>query len=366
MILYLSRSESANLLDEAAEALAVSVSKVSGNLCLSEFIIRDMRKYASCQFFCVERLALTETDKEFLEALQSFQMMYKARIIVIKESTRETDSLVRGLAQIGVTDIVTAPDMAEKLIQINECLSENGMLRYKPHAVRAAAVADLENQDETPDTVERKTPMPPLPQSVILSQTEDEHYRFDCVNVKIGVIGATRRVGTTTAALGLVNFIQNHGGTACYVAENTNRHLDCIANSYNFDTEDDYFTLESIDFYEQMPPKYEYNFIVYDFGDMNRDAIKKFKECDERIVCGASNKLHEVLELAEAMKLVKSVKPLVFTYIPNPEHGQIFSSTVTMKPSIIRQVKSMMDYRTNGLVFKDVVGKYIVEMSKRF
>jgi hypothetical protein len=27
--------------------------------------------------------------------------------------------------------------------------------------------------------------------------------RFDCLNIKIGIIGSTRRVGTTTAALGL-------------------------------------------------------------------------------------------------------------------------------------------------------------------
>jgi len=69
MILYLSRKESANLLDNAASDKSLHIRKISGNLCLSEFIIRDMRRFASCRFFCVERIAITENDAEFLEAL---------------------------------------------------------------------------------------------------------------------------------------------------------------------------------------------------------------------------------------------------------------------------------------------------------
>ena len=178
-----------------------------------------------------------------------------------------------------------------------------------------------------------------MAQSIVRKQAEDEHYRFDCVNVNIGIIGVTRRVGTTTVALGLVNFIKNHGGTACYVALNLNHHLESIANAYNF--------------------------IVSDFGDIKREAVKRYKESDVHLLCGASHKMHEIADFAEGLKSVKSVSPQLLTYMPNPDYAQLFSTTVTREPTIIKPVENMLDFKTNGLVFKEIVEKYIVETSKR-
>jgi hypothetical protein len=194
---------------------------------------------------------------------------------------------------------------------------------------------------------------------------EDEYYRFDCVNVKIGVIGATRRVGTTTVALGLAGFIKNHGGTACYAALNTNNHLVNIAAAHGFDTEEDYYTYDAIDFYEGMLPKHDYNFIIADYGDMKREAVRKYKESDVHLLCGASGQRFEIAELADALKQVRSVKPQILTYAPGHGHGAFFSSTVTKEPIIIKPVRDMMDFRTNGLVFKGIIEQYIVETSKR-
>jgi hypothetical protein len=358
MILYLARNESANLLDRAASENVLHIRKLSGNFALSEFIVRDMRKYASCRYFCVERLAIAENDGEFLEALQSFQTMLSARVIVIHESADGTDSLTRGLVQIGVTDIVTAADTDEKQEQIAECLSFEGMRRYRPKQVRAREYDDEPDEEEFE---EKGT----LAQSIIQKEMEDEYYRFDCVNVKIGVIGATRRVGTTTIALGLAGFIKNHGGTACYAALNTNNHLANIAAAHGFDTEEDYYTYDTIDFYEGMLPKHDYNFIVHDFGDMKREAVRKYKESDVHLLCGASDKLFEAAELAEALKSVKSVKPRILTYALNPKSAELFSSAVTKEPAIIKPVRDMMDFRTNGLAFKGIIEQYIVETSKR-
>ena len=350
MILYLSRNESVDLLDHIASEKSLHIRKLSGSFSLAEFIVRDMRKFASCRYFCVERLAVSEKDKEFLEALRSFQMMYSARIIVIHESASEADSLTKGLMQIGITDIVAASDKTEKLAQIAECLSEEGMRRYRIKAARA------QESDEEKET---------LAQSVVLKETEDEQYRFDCVNVNIGVIGATRRVGTTTIALGLAGFIQKHGGTACYVSLNTNQHLESIANAYGFDTEEDHYTRDGIDFYEGMLPRHDYNFIISDFGDIKRETVRRYKESDVHLFCGASGKRFEVMEFAEGLKAVKSVRPKIMTYLPNPEYRELFDSAVTDEPSIIRPVGNMLDSTTNALVFKSIIQKYIVETSKR-
>ncbi|MCL2189144.1 MAG: hypothetical protein FWC16_09520 [Defluviitaleaceae bacterium] len=374
MILYLSRSESANLLDIAAQENNLHVRKITGNFILSEFMIMEVRKFASCRFFCVERLAISETDTEFLEAVQSFQTMYSARVIVIHESISGLDDLSRSLVKIGVTDIVTASIMEEKLAQIAECLSFDGLLKHKPQAVNAQEYDEVDEEEpfvkiyDTPFKLPapiNTAPKDPLAQSIIEKDMEDEHYRFDCVNITIGIIGASRRVGTTTFALGLTNFIKNHGGTACYVALNTHNHLENIATAYNFDTEEDYFTHDTIDFYEGMLPKYDYNFIIMDYGDVKREATRKYKESNVHLLCGASNTPHEIAEFAQALKQVKSTKPTVLTYAPNPMYAPQFSSSVTQTPTIINPAINMLDFKSNGVTYKNIIKPYIVETSKR-
>ena len=236
------------------------------------------------------------------------------------------------------------------------------MLRYKHPAKK---VSESHNGFFVPDEPEPYEEKETLAQSISHKEMEDEYYRFDCVNVDIGVIGVTRRVGTTTTALGLANFIKNHGGTACYVALNTNRHLESIALAHGFDTEEDYYTYDAIDFYEGMLPKHDYNFIITDYGDIKREALRKYKESDVHLLCGASSKRFEVMELSEGLKSVKSVNPQILTYAPNPGYVQLFDSTVTGSPVIVKPVKNMLDFKSNGVVFKSIVDRYIVETSKR-
>jgi hypothetical protein len=149
------------------------------------------------------------------------------------------------------------------------------------------------------------------------------------------------------------------------MALNTNRHLESIASTHNFDTEEDYYTYDAIDFYENIFPKHDYNFIITDYGDIKRETVRKYKESDICLLCGSSKTHFEVLEFAEALKQVKSVEPLILTYTPNPDFGQLINSVVTDKLTIIKPVRNMMDFKTNGIVFKEFIKKYIVETSKR-
>jgi len=71
------------------------------------------------------------------------------------------------------------------------------------------------------------------------------------------------------------------------------------------------------------------------------------------------------MEFAEGLKSIKSVEPQILSYLPNPEYRQLFNSIVTDKPVIITPAISMLDFKTNALVFKGIIEKYIVETSKR-
>ncbi len=316
-----------------------------------------MRKFASCQFFCIERSAVTEKVAELLEALRSFQMMNSARFIVFYESVK--DGLIKELLQIGATNIVTGSELEEKLPQIAECLTDDGMLKY-----RHAGTNDGGCHEETECMKDS------LVDSIISKELENEPYRFDCVNISIGVIGSTRKVGTTTTALSLASFIKNHGGTVCYVALNVNRHLESIAEEYGFDVEDEYYTYDAIDFYEGMKPKHNYNFVIIDFGDLyhgeiRREAVRGFKGCDVHLLCGARNRRFETVELREALKAVKSVKPRILTEMINLESNELFGSIIENSANFFRSSVKKQGGNVNNHIYSEIIKEYIVETEKK-
>ena len=93
-----------------------------------------------------------------------------------------------------------------------------------------------------------------------------------------------------------------------------------------------------------MLPRYDYNFIISDFGDIRREAVRAYKECDIHLLCGASSRRFEVAEFADGLKAIKSAKPQILTYTPHSDCGEFFNSAVIGKPTIIKPVRDMLDF----------------------
>ena len=114
---------------------------------------------------------------DFIVALQSFQMMFNARIIVILSGCDNEKAYTEKLIGIGVTDIVTANTAEDIQSEIKECLSEGGMQRYK--------------QIEKLSKKELKIVPSEIKESV---EIEITRYKWSANNIKIAVAGAERRM----------------------------------------------------------------------------------------------------------------------------------------------------------------------------
>ena len=66
-----------------------------------------MRNYANAKFFVVDAACIEESGNDFTLALQSFQMMFSARIIVILSGYEDVNGEVQRLLSIGVVNLVT-------------------------------------------------------------------------------------------------------------------------------------------------------------------------------------------------------------------------------------------------------------------
>ena len=73
-----------------------------------------------------------------------------------------------------------------------------------------------------------------------------EHYRFDCKNVAVAVVGSQSRIGTTTAAVGLSAWLARVGASVCYVETHADGHLAALARGYEMEAEEGGWQFEGV------------------------------------------------------------------------------------------------------------------------
>ena len=235
MILYLASTQHTNLLDFTgwyAPDSDTPIKKMVGSFVLQQFVVHDMRNFSHFTDVVLDRLAFGDDDAGFAGAIEEFLTMYHARVTVICEGLSPSDPLFQALLDSGVGNIVCDTEIAAIQQELTESLSETGMTRYNPK--------------ERP-------------------QKNGIKYRFSCENVRIAMIGAQPRMGTTTAAMGLCHWLQSVGAAVCFVEKNENGHLPLLARSYGMEQDGDGWRFEGVQ-YRRQEPEAPVHFIVRDMG----------------------------------------------------------------------------------------------------
>ena len=106
MLLYLTSNQKSNLIDPAVRNMTLPAKKLVGRFSLKSFVTKDMRNYANAKFFVVDAACIEESGNDFTLALQSFQMMFSARIIVILSGCEDVNGEVQRLLSIGVVNLL--------------------------------------------------------------------------------------------------------------------------------------------------------------------------------------------------------------------------------------------------------------------
>lgn len=331
MILYLSSSQNTNLLDferwRTAENQLTPVKKMVGNFALKKFVVHDMRNFSHLTEIVLDRIAFTDTDGEFAEAVQEFLTMYEARITVIYEGLTSADGLYQELIACGVGNLVCSSEIREIQQELTECFRENGMERYLAAGKR---------------------------------REKREWYSFECRNISIVVTSSQARMGATTAAIGLCSWLSKVGATVAYIEANESRHLYWLAKSYGMEKTEQGYDLEAVQ-YGNGHWTGEVNFIVYDVGT--------FKDADWEVILSADLKVllcgSKPYELRDTMLVKKQLLDWqIFILCPFTAEGMrqdIGDLLVSEQHQVLfpEYQPEIMDGTVNRTVFKRIITKYI-------
>lgn len=335
MILYLTSESHVNLLDFLEQELPIK--KLTGSFSLLSFVVKDMRNFSHVRFVVIDRMAINESDEDLIQALLSYQTIYAMHIVIIDEGLQAGSPLVQQLIQIGIFEIVTGTEIEQLQEELKECFSAHGMQRFKPEA--------------PPEIKEEQLYTPPLPEHI--------KYHFACTNLRVAVAGSDRRVGTTITAMNLVSWINEHGGTACYVEANTNNHLAHIIHLYEPEKTGNAYKLEGNDLYMTEELNRDYNIIVMDCGVLSEQIQESFSAADIRILCGSAMPY----DLARFYRVIERCRNLTIQslglFVPNDLKPYMLE---TIDPLICfgESSNNLFNSFTNNALHRKLLSAYII------
>lgn len=338
MLLYLSSNGKSGLTD-FMEGQEFVIKKLIGRFSLKQFVTKDLRNYVGCKFFLLDVSCIEEQLDEFIIALQSCQMMFDARIIPVLSDMENTDRYISRLVDIGMTDIVTADSIDGIKDELTECLSVDGMQRYK-------RPSESFMQDITLDEV------PKLKEIV--------KYKWDARNVKIAIAGTQRRSGVTVTAFNLAAWLIARGASACYMEANTNRHLNWIINIYDVEKDGEAYPVGGIDCYFTNEMDRDFNFIIYDCGVV-KEPTTIFREADIRMLCG-SILPHEAKDYLQVLNICRDMD-IYKMGLCVPKPLQEFCRESLSEDILIADAShDLFENNINGHIYLPMIKRFIINI----
>jgi len=334
MLLYMASNQNVGLFDFLVKKQGIIVKKLSGEFYMKKFIIHDMRNLSHYSFIAIDLSALKDTEDEIMEAVLAFKSMYYSRLIIFAEGMQYSNPLVSRLVEEGIYNIITATEIEEIKSEITMCVSDEGMDYH-----------DIIKVSET----ENLTPK----------------YLFKEENITIGVAGVLSRIGTTTTAMNLANYLASIGAKVSYIEANANNHLNSLPDVYKgMKVEDDCIRYKGVNYMTiKSGNKENNNFSVFDFGVLNDGNLKALKYSKIVIICGGG-KPYELKALHNAiMKLKELSINIILSFIP--ERGRVSLKNELQSENIIVHFTDyspdIFDCSVNNRIWKDILNEYIFE-----
>lgn len=317
MLLYLTTNKNSALIDGIRKETNLAVKKLVGKFNLKNFIIKEIRNYTAVKYLVVDVSCAEDSISDFSIALQSFQMMFSAKIIVLLSDIKNKGEYIERLSALGITNLVTEETAEGVIGRLKDILCDK-------------------------------------PKSTITE--EPKKLIWNAKNVKIAVAGVQRRSGTTVTAFNLAYWLANNGASVCYVEENINRHLRLILRMYEATAVKDHYTTGGIDFYYTDDLDRKYNFIIYDCGALTVIS-DTFREADKRLICGGSLP-YELAQYQRALSLCKGLSVLKIAVGVPDDMQEYCTNLLGTELHFAEPVHMLFNDKANETIYNEVTAEY--------
>lgn len=260
-LIFIGKAMNNELENVCREKQIVIIQRFQNEYNMTELFKESLQAISNIDFLVLDIAAfISSTDEqEIIRNLDRLRTNYRFRIIIIASGHRKGNSFLANCFNMGIYNLITASNSAQMYDNLKLCLSDEGMNYAQASQYRADLMSITNRNTE-------------------VIKTEYERVRQD---VTIGIVGATRHIGTTSWGINLLLYFDSLPNVkACLIEENNHNDIIQIANLSeinrmgieHFETAKEVKVGGMELFYDISKiadiKKEGYDFYIYDFGSL--------------------------------------------------------------------------------------------------
>lgn len=277
-MLFVGKQERGYFIEEYAKEKNYCFKTISAKSSI-EKQINEILEMKSTKYIIYDIDQYIDDADDLAKTILQIYKVNNAKVIILAPGYLPDSRVIQSIHNLGFNNFITSPLLSEMKDQFAKCM--NGFYDQNP-SEEISVMADQQKE------------------------VDQQH-----IYKTIAVVGAMRRIGTTTQAIQLCKYLLYNGYRVCYIEANTSDFINCVKD-YDTDVKCDDITervtYKSIDMYNNMQRiheylKMDYDFYIYDFGAWTDKGFfsASFLEKDIKIVVGGF-KPNEIFQMTNLLR----------------------------------------------------------------
>ena len=314
MILYITSEANSDIFNSICGENNITINKLNKVFDLNTLFSNN--NYEHYQMLAVDLAIVSNTDDEILDFFLKFRQLYDAKIIIVAIGRKVGDLILSKLVSDGIFNFITSEDDFLQKEEIKACILGNNGYKdcvkfkiqeptkeiEKPNKLDKIKdffnKAKIEKQPKIKYEQEKTEPKPTIIEKEKIIEREKIVEKKVLVKpkinkLKIAVCGVCERMGTTTQAFLIANYLIKYGFNACYIEFNKKDVIKNIKNFYDVlvDDKNRKISYKDLDIFanvtfEDLPKILSMNYeaFIFDYGEFLHTSEESFASADVRIV----------------------------------------------------------------------------------
>ncbi len=311
MILYITSEANSDIFNSICKENNITINKLNKVFDLNTFFSNN--NYEHYQILAVDLSIVSNTDDEILDFFLKFRQLYDAKIIIVAIGKKVGDLILSKLVSDGIFNFITSEDDFLQKEEIKACiLGNNGYKDCVKFKIQESTKeiektnkldkikdffnkAKIEKQPKIKYQQEKTEPKPTIIEKEKIIEREKIVEKKVLVKpkinkLKIAVCGVCERMGTTTQAFLIANYLIKYVFNACYIEFNKKDVVKNIKNFYDVlvDDKNRKISYKDLDIFANVTFE-DFNACYIEFN--KKDVVKNIKNFYDVLVDDKNRKI---------------------------------------------------------------------------
>ena len=396
MLIYITSGVNENIFDNICNENNIHITKFKNITNLNNFYSKN--NFENCKILAVDLSILTNTNDEIIDFFLKFRQLYDVKIIIVGIGRKVGDILLSKLVAESIFNFIISEDIFLQNEEIYKCVLGNNDYKDcvkfkvleqeqpKENNKRLDMFKDFLGKINKPkfkkdltkpikEEIKSKEPKVQIIEKEKVVEREKViqkeiiiRPKINISKLKIAICGTFKRMGTTTQAFLIANYLIKYKFKACYIEANGENSISSIKNFYNVSIDDKNrkISYKGLDIFanvkvEDLPNilTMDYEVFIFDYGEFLNTTEESFASADIRIVVSGA-KFWEEKYIKNVFKICNIYKDInfIFNFVDEDDREFILKNMEGLRVYFSEYCPNIFKVY-NEDIYKDILKKYL-------